>query len=177
MPAIGWERRGGELVRVPAFATTLEVDFPGLGRRTVAQIAWGDLASAWRTTGIPNLRTFAAIPRRTVRLFRLARPLLPVLGWRPVKRRLQAVVRRRVTGPSAEVRARARMHLWGRVTASDGRAAERSLSVPEGYAFTAAAAVEAARRALAGEPRPGAWTPTQAFGRALLDSIPGVGWS
>lgn len=177
LPAIGWERRDGRLVRVPAVATTLEVDFPGLGRRTVAQIAWGDLASAWRTTGISNLRTYAALPRRTVRLLRLARPVLPVLGWRPIKRRLQAAARRRITGPGPEVRARARMHLWGRATAADGRSVERTLSVPEGYAFTAAAAVEAARRALAGELRPGAWTPTQAFGRALLDAIPGVAWT
>jgi short subunit dehydrogenase-like uncharacterized protein len=48
--------------------------------------------------------------------------------------------------------------------------------VPEGYSFTALAAVECARRALAGELRPGAWTPSGAFGRAALDAIPGVRW-
>ena len=174
LPEIGWERRDGRLVRVPPAATTLAVDFPGLGRRTVAQIPWGDLASAWRSTGVPNLRTYTVLPRRAIRLLRFSRPLLPLVAWGPIRRRLQAVVRRRVTGPSSTVRGRARMHLWGLAVTPDGRTLERSLSVPEAYAFTAAAAVEAARRALAGELRAGAWTPTQAFGRALLDAIPGV---
>jgi short subunit dehydrogenase-like uncharacterized protein len=176
LPRIGWERRAGRLVPVPAAAATLDIEFPGLGRRRVVQIPWGDLATAWRTTGIPNLRTFAAMPPRTIRLLRWARPLLPLAGLGPIKRALQARVRRTVTGPSPEVRARARMHLWGRVTAPDGGNRARTLSVPEGYAFTALAAVEAARRALAGELDPGAWTPTLGFGRGLLDAIPGVQW-
>jgi saccharopine dehydrogenase (NAD+, L-lysine-forming) len=177
LPAAGWERRDRRLVPVRAFASTRVVEFPGLGRRTVVQIPWGDLSTAWRSTGIPNLATFAGVTPRARRALPLLRLLLPLLGLGPVKRGVQAWVRRRVTGPSPEVRARARMHLWGRASAADGRAVERSLSVPEGYAFTAAAAAEAARRALAGELRPGAWTPTQAFGPALLDSLSGVSWS
>ena len=177
LPAVGWERREGRLVPVRAFAAAREVDFPGLGRRTVVQIPWGDLATAWRSTGIPNLATFAAVPGRTRRALPLLRLLLPLAGLGPVKRLLQAAVRRRVTGPPPAVRERARMHVWGRASAPDGRAVERALTIPEGYAFTAAAAVEAARRALAGEVEPGAWTPTQAYGRALLDALPGVTWS
>lgn len=168
LPAIGWERRDGRLVPVKPLARELEIDFPGLGRRRVTQIPWGDLSSAHRSTGIPNLRTFAAMPPRAVRLLRLLRPLLPLLGRPAIKARLQARVRRTVSGPSAEVRERSRMHLWGRATAPDGTAVERTMTTPEGYALTAITAVEAARRALAGELRPGAWTPTQAFGEALL---------
>jgi len=173
LPAVGWERRGGRLVPVPPFAVTREIDFPGLGRRLVLQIPWGDLATAFRTTGVPDIATFAALPPATIRWARRARPFLPLLGLGPVKRLLQSVVRARVTGPGPEAAA-ARVHLWGRAAAPSGAAVERALSVPEAYAFTASSAVEAARRALAGDVAPGAWTPTSAFGRALLDALPGV---
>lgn len=169
LPAIGWERRDGRLIPVKPLARELEIDFPGLGRRRVTQIPWGDLSSAFRTTGIPNLRTFAAMPPRAVRALRLLRPLLPLAGRPAIKSWLQARVRRKVSGPSAEARERSRMHLWGRATAADGRSVERTLTTPEGYTLTARVAVEAARRALAGELEPGARTPTQAFGESLLD--------
>jgi len=175
LPAIGWERHDGRLIAVRPLARQLEIDFPGLGRRRVTQIPWGDLSSAFRTTGIPNLRTFAAMPPRAVRLLRLLRPLLPLAGRPAIKARLQARVRRTVSGPSAEVRERARMHVWGRATAPDGTSIERTLTTPEGYQLTAITAVEAARRALAGALRPGAWTPTQAFGEALLEPLGGDG--
>jgi short subunit dehydrogenase-like uncharacterized protein len=173
LPAVGWERRGGRLVPAPPLAVTREIDFPGLGRRLVLQIPWGDLATAFRTTGVPEIATFAALPRATIRWARRARPFLPVLGLGPVKRLLQRIVRARVRGPGPEAAA-ARVHLWGRATAPSGAAVERALSVPEAYAFTASSAVEAARRALAGGAAPGAWTPTTAFGRELLDALPGV---
>lgn len=173
LPAVGWERRGGRLVAIPPLSVTREIDFPGLGRRVVLQIPWGDLATAYRTTGVPDVATYAALPPRTIRWARRARPFLPVLGLGPVKRLLQRLVRARVAGPGPEAAA-ARVHLWGRATAPSGAVVERALSVPEAYAFTASSAVEAARRALAGEVAPGAWTPTLAFGPGLLEALPGV---
>lgn len=172
----GYERRDGRLEPLAPAAATLEVDFPGLGRRTVMAIPWGDLATAWRTTGIGNLRTFMAVPPRSVRRLRRLRPLLPLLGLGPVKRVAQALVRRFVTGPGDAERASGRVFLWGRARDAAGGEVVRTLSVPEGYSFTASAAVEAARRALAGDVAPGAWTPTQAFGRALVDAVDGVRW-
>lgn len=177
LPAVGWERRGGRLVAVRPFAATLDIDLPGLGRRRAVQIPWGDLSTAWRTTGIPDIRTFAAQPPRRIRLARLLVPFLGALGRPAIRRRLQAMVRRRVTGPSAEARREARVVLWGRAAAPDGAEVVRTLEVPESYTLTALAAVECARRALAGELRPGAWTPSRAFGPGLLAAIPGTRWN
>ena len=176
LPAAGCVRRDGKLEVVPLASATMEVDFPGLGRRSVVTLPWGDLAAAWRTTGIPNLRTFVGASPRTIRRLRRLRPLVALAGWRSAKRALQALARRWVSGPDAATRRAARAFLWGRARAADGREACASLSVAEGYSFTALAAVEAARRTLAGELRPGAWTPTQAFGRELVDAVDGVRW-
>jgi len=48
------------------------------------------------------------------------------------------------------------------------------MTTPEGYAFTAAAALECALRTLAGKVPPGAWTPAQAFGSGFAAQLPGV---
>jgi len=45
--------------------------------------------------------------------------------------------------------------------------------VPEGYRFTAEAALACVRRVHAGIP-PGAWTPSLAFGPDFAASLPGV---
>jgi short subunit dehydrogenase-like uncharacterized protein len=64
--------------------------------------------------------------------------------------------------------------VWGRAVAADGRQASGVLVTPEGYAFTAAAAVESVARLLAAPPAPGAWTPSRAFGADLVEAVPGV---
>jgi saccharopine dehydrogenase (NAD+, L-lysine-forming) len=170
----GAERRDGRLVPVPPAADGFLLALP-TGRRYVVQIPWGDIATAWRTTGIGNLRTFAGMPPRTARRLRRARPLFALAGWTPVRRLLQALVRATVSGPDERMRREARMELWGRAwDAASGRSVEAGLATPEGYAFTAIAAVECARRIEAGDLAPGAWTPAAAFGSRFAASLPGV---
>jgi len=78
----------------------------------------------------------------------------------------------RVAGPSAEVRATARMQVWGRVTHADGRTQSGTAVVPEGYRFTAMSAVECAQRVLTASPPAGYHTPSSAFGAHFLESLP-----
>ncbi len=172
LPAAGAVRRNGEIVPVALAHATLDLDFP-FGRRRLMTIPWGDVATAFHTTGIPNIRVFGAGPKSPGWL-RLAQPLLPLLALGPIKRALQARVRRTVSGPSAEARRTARVYLWGEVRNAAGRKANARLETPEAYAFTAATAVESLRRVAAGEVKPGAWTPARAFGAGYAASFPGV---
>ena len=55
-----------------------------------------------------------------------------------------------------------------------GRRVTATLETPEGYRFTAAAAVTAVERVLAGRVPPGAWTPSRAFGADFVAGLPGV---
>jgi short subunit dehydrogenase-like uncharacterized protein len=71
------------------------------------------------------------------------------------------------------------MCLWGRAAAApppagDGTEVTLTLDTPEGYSFTAVAAVECVRRLLAGAVEPGAWTPARAFGAGFVDTLPQV---
>ena len=170
LPHAGAMRRNGRIVPLPLAAESMEIDLP-VGRRTVMSIAWGDVATAFHTTGIPNIRTFTGVPQREVRLLQRVRPLLPLAGFKPVKRLLQLWVRRTVTGPSADQRRRARTWIWGRAGNERGEAVTVYFSTAEGYALTARSAVEGALRVEAGGVPPGAWTPARAFGTPFLAEL------
>jgi len=183
LPYGGAERRDGKVVRMPAAADAKELDFPlpegGALRRWVVQIPWGDVSTAYHTTGIPNVRTYTGMHPKAIRRLRRARFLLPLAGLAPVQRLVEARIDRKYAargGPSAEARRAGRTHVLGRATAPDGRTAAAAVTTPEGYSFTAAMSVECVRRVLAGELSPGAWTPAGAFGPELVDTVDGV-WS
>lgn len=173
LPHLGAVRRDGRIVPVPAAWRERDVEF-GCGRRRVVTIPWGDVSTAFHSTGIPNVRVYTAMPPRDIRRLRRLRWLLPLAGIGPVKRLLQGMVERRVSGPDAEARETARTYLWGRAEDAAGAAVTATLETPEGYTFTAASAVECTARLLAGGIAPGAHTPSRAFGADLATQIPGV---
>lgn len=169
----GMVRRGGKLTRVPAAWRTRDFDF-GRGPVTCMTIPWGDVWTAWHSTGIPDIEVYMAAPRGLRAFATASRHLGPLLGSRPVQGALAALVRARITGPGAEARARGRSLLYGEVEHADGRRAATRLTAPEGYTFTALAAIECAERVLAGQARPGFLTPSLAFGPDLTLAIAGV---
>lgn len=173
MPQAGAERRDGRIVATPLAHDARRIPFD-CGERWVMTIPWGDVSTAFHTTGIPNIRVYTGAPEARIRQLRRWRSLLPLVGTRPVKRLLQWWIGRTVTGPDSETRLNARVHLWGEARNPAGERREATLEVPEGYALTASAAVELTWRVLAGDVEPGAWTPARAFGPELISQIPGV---
>ena len=173
MPHAGAERRDGKIVPTPLAYDARRIEF-GCGSRWAMTIPWGDVSTAFHTTGIPNIRVYTGTPEARIRQLRRLRPLLPLVGTTPVKRALQWWIGRTVLGPDAETRNAARVHLWGEVRNAVGESREATLEVPEGYALTASAAVELAMRVVAGGLQPGAWTPAGAFGPDLIRAVPGV---
>ena len=173
LPHAGAERKDGRIVAVPMAMDARKFDFT-CGGRWAMTIPWGDVSTAFHTTGIPNIRVYSGAPPAAIKRMRRMRPLLPVAGLKPVKRTLQWWIGRTVTGPDEEVRQTARVYLWGEVRNEAGEAKRATMETPEGYAFTAAASVECARRVLDGAVEPGAWTPARAFGPELAFELPGV---
>lgn len=135
-------------------------------------IPWGDVSTAFHTTGIPNIRVYTGASPKSVARMRRIRSLLPLLGITPVKRLLQAFVNRR-SGPGPEQRASGRTYLWGRV--SDGKSeVTMTMTTPEGYALTVLSALAAIEKLLASPKRPGSFTPAKFFGAEFVTTLPGV---
>jgi short subunit dehydrogenase-like uncharacterized protein len=165
-------RRDGTIVRVPIAWDVREIPF-SIGPRTAMTIPWGDVSTAYHTTGIANIRVYsAASPKAIARARHLAR-LAPLLSLSPVKRLALRFADRR-TGPGEEKRTAGRMYLWGRVATRDGKEATLTLTTPEGYAFTVLSALAAVDRVLAGPAKPGSFTPARYFGADFVTTIAGV---
>jgi len=169
----GLARRGGKLVPVPLAHATRDVPFSHRTMRAMA-IPWGDVSSAWRSTGIPDITVYLGASRTLMKLAKLTPLVAPLLRIGGLRRFVQRQIEKRVPGPTAEQRARGRVHFWGRATDASGNAVEATLDIPEGYSFTAEAALACAGRVLAGGVAPGAWTPAQAFGATFVTTLPGV---
>jgi short subunit dehydrogenase-like uncharacterized protein len=175
LPQAGAVRRNGRIVPVPIAWDAREIDFGGTaGRRWASTIPWGDVSTAYHSTGIPNIRVYSGAPPKAIRRMKRLAPLLPLAGWGPVKRLARSWVARRAAGPSAALRESGRVHLWGEVKNAAGRVVTSTVETPEAYRFTAVAAVECVVRLLAGRVPSGAWTPSQAFGTDFVTELPGV---
>lgn len=170
----GWGsaiRRDGRITRVPHLYDVREIPFSS-GPRMATTIPWGDVSTAFRTTGIPNIRVYSAQSPKALRQMRLLRPFLPLMKI-DLLRRFALRRAERTRGPSAEKRARSRVELWGRVTNAAGREVTMTMTVAEGYDFTVMSALEAVREVLR-EAKPGAWTPALAFGRGFVTRFAGT---
>jgi short subunit dehydrogenase-like uncharacterized protein len=167
-------RRGGVLLRVPAGWRTRTIDF-GDGRpRTAVTIPWGDVVTAWHSTGIRDIEVYAAVPPRLVRAMRLGRYLGWLLRTPAVQALEKRLIRRRPPGPSAHELAHGESRVWGRVEDARGRHVEAVIRGPNGYRLTALAALHIARRAAAGDAPTGFRTPATAYGADLVLELPGT---
>lgn len=168
----GLVRRGGRLTRVPAAWRTRSLDL-GEGPVRCMTVPWGDVFTAFVSTGIPDVEVYMAASASLRFAARAAQALAPLVGSGPVQRFLARRVRRGMAGPTPEQRARGSSLLWGEVEHADGRRAVARLRVVEGYAFTALSAVACAERVLAGGVAAGFQTPSSAFGADFVLSIEG----
>jgi short subunit dehydrogenase-like uncharacterized protein len=166
-------RRGGRIVPVPPAWRTRVVDF-GSKQRLTMTIPWGDVSTAFYSTGIPDIEVYAAAPPSSVRMMRLSRVIGPILRTTWVRRQLVKAINRRPAGPSAVARAGARAQLWGEVRDAAGKVATARLETPDGYTLTAKTAVLAAFAVLEGRAVPGYQTPSLAFGADFILAVPGT---
>ncbi|HEV8599929.1 MAG TPA: saccharopine dehydrogenase NADP-binding domain-containing protein [Gemmatimonadales bacterium] len=169
----GLIRRGGKLVPVPAAWRTRRVDFGG-GPVEVTSIPWGDIATAWYSTGIPDIEVYTRMSAGQRWLLVATRYLGGLLASRPVQRWLKSRIRSGAPGPSEGARARGVSRLYGAAGGPAGHKVRARLLGPEAYSFTAQTAVAALERVLAGEAKPGFQTPSLAFGPDFVLGIEGV---
>ncbi|HKK91952.1 MAG TPA: saccharopine dehydrogenase NADP-binding domain-containing protein [Longimicrobiales bacterium] len=173
-------RRNGKIVSIPLGSVRRTIPFSDRPREGVA-IPWGDVSTAWRSTWIPDIRVFAVLPPRVLRIGRVLGLLLEL----PLLRGLvRAAVDALVSGPDDEELAQGSARIWAEARregeADDGSTgtarAQVELVTPNGYTLTARASVEAARRILDGQVRtePGVHTPSRAFGADFVLGLDGV---
>jgi short subunit dehydrogenase-like uncharacterized protein len=167
-------RRDGKILTVPMGLRTREIDF-GRGLRTAMAFPWGDVSTAYTTTGIPNIEVFLAVPRALLWGARVGNLLGPLLGLGPVQRALKGRAGA-VVGPSEEARAATPCYVWGEVRNAAGVVRTARIRTANGYDVTihgSLAVVEFLLGRTGAEG--GSLTPALLCGAALITQLPGSG--
>ena len=169
----GMIRRDKRLVQVPPAWNVREQDF-GRGYTKVVSVGWGDVSTAYHSTGIPNIETYFAFPESVINLMRFMRVMGPWLYNRPMKSILKSLVNVFVKGPEAEKRKRATAIFIGEATNQSGGRVVTKLTTPEAYACTALTTVEIMKRILNDDFKTGFQTPSMAYGANFITEFRGV---
>ena len=169
----GAARRDGKIVNVPAAWKSREIDF-GRGAVSCATIPWGDVATAFYSTGIPNIEVYSALPAAARGMMVASRYFGWLLASGPGQRILKGFVNAQPAGPDDEARQRGRTYLYGEVSDAQGNRVAARQSGPEGYTTTALTALAITEKVLAGNFRAGFQTPAKAYGPDLILEIAGV---
>ncbi len=169
----GMVRRDGELTPVPAAWRVRQIDF-GAGLTQAATIPWGDVFTAYHTTGIPDIETYIAMPAIGPTVLKLAGSLGGVFRSATGRKLLRALVGRLPEGPDEAALENGYVLLWGEVTDDAGRRAVSRMHTPHSSVVTALAALAVVRRVLDGETQPGFQTPAGVYGPDFVFEIGGV---
>ncbi len=147
------------------------IDF-GKGPVLSTRMTWGDVFTAYYSTGIPNIEDYLVLPEAVLRQLSLIDKLKPLfkLSW------VRNVMKRGIKpGPTMNECALTTTHVWGEVTDADNNKAVSRLHGPEaGLIWTSRAAIAGVKKVLSGNASSGFQTPAMAFGADFVLECEGV---
>ena len=169
----GCVRRGGELTPVPLAWKTRKIPFRH-AERVAVTIPWGDVFTAWVSTGVPDIEVYLSMPPGTIRKLRRLRWLQPLLGTGLVQRFLKSRIDARRPGPDSQRRANTDTQLWAEAVSGDGRKVSATMTTPNGYDLTVTASLGIVQHLLEADVEGGYYTPSLLVGAEFVTSLPGV---
>lgn len=165
-------RRDGAIQPVPLAWKTRHIDF-GNGEKLAMTIPWGDVSTAWHSTGIPNVETYIpASPKLVARLKKL-NWVRPLLGLAPVQAFMKSRIAKSVRGPSEETRDKTPTFVWGEVSNQRGEKRVARLQTPNGYTITVTASLGIVEHLLKHDVKGGFRTPSRLMGADYVTTLPG----
>jgi len=166
-------RRDGKLVKVPNGKLIRSVPIRQEEKQAVA-ISWGDVSTAYRTTGIPNITVYNILPQKLIDGMKLSNYLGFIMRTRFVKNYLINKIKKRPAGPDEIQRKASSSMVWGEVKNKAGGIQRATLYLPEGYTLTALTSLKIVEMVLETEPPHGSKTPAQVFGADFIMQFEGV---
>jgi short subunit dehydrogenase-like uncharacterized protein len=96
-------------------------------------IPWGDISTAYTTTGIPDIETYTGASPKTYSLLKWQFLYNWLLRTSLVRNIAKKKIKQKPAGPTDEMRANAKGFVWGEVTNAQGEKKAVRLQCPEGY--------------------------------------------
>lgn len=170
----GKVRRDGKIVTVPLAYQVRNIDF-GDGAKDAMTIPWGDVSTAYHSTGIPNIDVFLPGSPKMITGAKRANYIRPLLGIKFVQKLIKARIAKTVKGPNEKARASMPTFVWGEVTNARGEKKTARIRTANGYSLTVTGSLAVVEHLLANKPAGGAYTPSKLIGPDLVTRLPESG--
>ena len=168
-------RKNGVLVPEPVGKRGMQVNFtPWQQQSFVMSIPWGDISTAYLSTGIPNIITYTGIPKATWYFLKAQAGFNWLLRTHFIRGLVRTIIKSKSPGPGDAQRDKAVSLIRGIVRNPQGQSVTAFMRCPEAYSLTAYATLLIAQKILNGQFRPGYQTPATAYGENLVMEIEGV---
>jgi short subunit dehydrogenase-like uncharacterized protein len=160
---------------VPLAYKTRRIDF-GDGEKLAMTIPWGDVSTAFASTGIPNIEVYVPGSPAMVARARRLNYVRWAFGIGPIQRYLKAKIERSVKGPSAQKRDSLPTYVWGEARNARGATKTARIKTANGYSLTVTGALAVVEHLLAANSvAGGAFTPSRLVSPDLVTRLPGSG--
>ena len=111
-------RREGKIIQLkePLFS---KADF-GKGEVETVSVSWGDVATAYYTTGIPNIVVYFQLTSQTKKMIKMNRVVKWFLSLSPIQKKLKSQIEKKFKGPDEAERENAKTIIFGEAINSKG---------------------------------------------------------
>jgi short subunit dehydrogenase-like uncharacterized protein len=168
----GRVRENGTIVRIPLASRLREIDF-GDGRKFAVAIPWGDVATAYFTTGIPNIEIYIASSLRAASKLRRLERMLPLLSLPLVAPLVERIAATSGDARQHGVSASAPTFVWGEARDAKGAIRSARMTTTQGYGLAVDSILSAVNVLMSQPPAGGYYTPSQLLGSRAIERLPG----
>lgn len=165
-------REDGKLKKVPLAFKEREIDY-GFGPVNTITIPWGDVYTAYHSTGIPNIEVYYPQSSRGAAQLRKREKYMKLMRFNWVKKMVQNRIEKNWTPNTPEQRAAAKSFVWGEVKNANGDTITGRFTTVDGYDLTASGTVEVAQYLFEAHGKSGYFTPSKLVGKELVERMPG----
>ncbi|RUO45988.1 hypothetical protein CWE21_12675 [Pseudidiomarina aquimaris] len=164
----GAVRRNGKIETVPLAYKTRKIDF-GNGEKFAMTIPWGDVSTAYHTTGIGSIEVYIPASPNLVKKLKRMNYFRWLLRFEWMKNWLEKKIEQQPAGPSEKQLEEAHTYVWGEAKNAEGKVITKQEKVMNGYKLTSHGAVDVALWLLEHTPEGGYYTPSKLCGAELIE--------
>lgn len=167
-------RKDGKIIKVALAHHVRKINF-GDGEKSAMSIPWGDVSTAFYTTGIPNIEVFVPAPPKMICGAKILNLMRPVLKLKFVQNVIKSRISKTVVGPDEELRAKLPTYVWGEARNARGQTKTIRIQTDNTYSLTIKGSLIVVQFLLENRVKGGAFTPAKLMGPDLVTNIPGSG--
>ena len=136
-------------------------------------IPWGDVYTAYHSTGIPNIEVYFPSSSKSAAKLRKRQKNMKLMKIKWVRKFVQKRIDK-IWKPNTDAqRAEAKSYIWGEVKNTNGNIIKGRFTTMDGYDLSASGTVEVSNYLLGEHGQSGYFTPSKLMGKDLVEKMPG----